>query len=167
MASNIWSQPTRLERSPHRMCVMKPDSQTASCLGLNTNRWISADLIHSQSKQQRYKPMYELWGDKCSQLLSTVAAKSCRPLTWHPYKPSILSMHTHHCCVGGWVRWRCEYRGWAGLLSHVRSPWSDRWSDGGHVSGHSPHWHHAGSSSSVLPPLEMLGSDCCFSKQHI
>ena len=103
--------------------------------------------------------------NKCSQLFSTVAAKSCGPLTWYPYKPSILSMHTHRCCVGGWVRWRCECRGWAGLLSHVRSPWSDRWSGGGHVSGHSLHWHHACSSSSVLPPLEMLGPGCCFSKQ--
>lgn len=134
--------------SGHVSCIQK--SHRLSWL-------ISAYLIHFQSKTAYIKPYLS-----CKLINAAVLSSSCGPLTWHSYKST---MHTHHCCVGGWVMWRCGCRGWAGLLSHVRSPWNDRWSVGGHVSGHSLHWHHAGSSSSVLPPLETLGPDCCFSRQ--
>lgn len=75
------------------------------------------------------------------------------------------SPHIYRRYAGGWARWHSEYRGWAGLPSHARSLWNDRWNGGGRASAHSLRWHHAGSSSSVRPPHEMLGPGCCFSKQ--
>lgn len=77
------------------------------------------------------------------------------------------SPHTYRCCAGGWARWRSEYRGWAGLPSHARSLWNGRWNGGGRASAHSLRWPHAGSSSSVRPPREMLGPGCCWQSRRL
>lgn len=95
---------------------------------------------------------------------ATFAVWFKKPAKLTPVIPKY-SPHTYRCCAGGWARWHSEYRGWAGLPSHARSLWNDRWNGGGRASAHSLHWHHAGSSSSVRPPLEMLGPGCCFSKE--
>lgn len=61
--------------------------------------------------------MSELRVDKHSQLFSPAAAKSCEPLTWHPYKP-LYSFHVHSpllCWRVGEVTLRMQGVSWPSL----------------------------------------------------
>lgn len=85
------------------------------------NRIISVDLINAtyfeRFTAKNSRAITYVWVDKHSQLFSPAAAKSCEPLTWHPYKP-LYSFHVHSpllCWRVGEVTLRMQGVSWPSL----------------------------------------------------